>query len=234
MKQLNFKIEDFEGPLDLLLVLISKNKMNILDIEILTIVSQYLVVINQAREKDLDVASDFIDMAARLIYLKSVYLLPKNEEGEKLKQELQGQLIEYSQAKKASEMLREKFVGDSLFVREMQEIEVDLTYDNIHPVSDLINAYKQLSDRALSKAPPKAEKFETIVTAPIVSVQSKIFSLLKNLMRKNISNIKTAFLQSKTRSEAVATFLAILELLRAQRVNIDDNGELVLKSKTKR
>ncbi len=234
MKQLNFKIEDFEGPLDLLLVLISKNKMKILEIEILTIVSQYLQIINEAREQDLDIASDFIDMAARLIYLKSVYLLPKNEEGEKLKQELQGQLIEYSQAKKASELLKDMNIGDSLFVREMQEIEVDLTYNNIHPVEDLINAYKQLSDRALSKAPPKVEKFETIVTAPIVSVQSKIFSLLKNLMRKNFNNIKTAFSSVKSRSEAVATFLAILELLRAQRVNIAEDGELVLKSKTKR
>ncbi len=234
MKQLNFKIEDFEGPLDLLLVLISKHKMNILDIEILVIVSQYLAVINEAREQDLDIASDFIDMAARLIYLKSVYLLPKNEESEKLKQELQGQLIEYSQAKKASELLRESFIGDSLFVRETQEIEVDLTYDNIHPVSDLIDAYKQLSDRALSKAPPKAEKFDSIVTAPIVSVQSKIFSLLKNLMRNKVGNIKTVFSLVKTRSEAVATFLAILELLRAQRMNLSDDGEIALKTKTKR
>ncbi len=234
MKQINYKIEDFEGPLDLLLVLISKNKMNILDIEILTIVSQYLKIIENAREQDLDIASDFIDMAARLIYLKSVYLLPKNEEGEKLRQELQGQLIEYSQAKIASELLRNAFVGDSIFVREAQEFEIDLTYNNIHPVEDLINAYKQLSDRALSKAPPKIEKFETIVTAPVVSVQSKIFSLLKNLMRNNFKNIKFAFSNIKSRSEAVATFLAILELLRAQRMNIKEDGELVLKTKTKR
>ena len=78
MNRINYKIEDFEGPLDLLLVLISRNKMSIADVEIITIINQYLAVINATEEKDLDTASEFIDMAARLIYLKSVYLLPKS------------------------------------------------------------------------------------------------------------------------------------------------------------
>ena len=82
--QLNFKIDQFEGPLDLLLTLISKHKMNILDIEIITIINQYLEIINAAQAQDLDIASDFIDMAARLVYMKSVYLLAKDDEGEKL------------------------------------------------------------------------------------------------------------------------------------------------------
>ena len=116
--QLNFKTEQFEGPLDLLLALISKHKMSILDIEIITIINQYLEIINAAQAQDLEVASDFIDMAARLVYLKSVYLLPKDDEGEKLKAELQGQLIEYSQAKLAAENLRRMFVGDMLFIRQ--------------------------------------------------------------------------------------------------------------------
>ena len=127
--QLNFKIDQFEGPLDLLLTLISKHKMNILDIEIITIINQYLEIINAAQVQDLDIASDFIDMAARLVYLKSVYLLPKDDEGEKLKAELQGQLIEYSQAKLAAENLRRMFVGDMLFIRQPAEIEEDWTYD---------------------------------------------------------------------------------------------------------
>ena len=138
--QLNFKIEQFEGPLDLLLALISKHKMNILDIEIVTIINQYLEIISAAEAQDLDIASDFIDMAARLVYIKSVYLLPKDDEGEKLKAELQGQLIEYSQAKLAAENLRRMFVGDMLFIRPMQQQEEDMTYDIIHPVGDLVEA----------------------------------------------------------------------------------------------
>ena len=176
--QLNFKLDQFEGPLDLLLTLISKHKMSILDIEIITIINQYLEIINIAQAQDLDIASDFIDMAARLVYLKSVYLLPKDEEGEKLKAELQGQLIEYSQAKLAAEKLRAMFIGDSIFVRAAQEIKEDLTYDIIHPTSDLVKAYEILDDKSIRRAPPKQEKFEPIVAAPIVSVQAKIFTVL--------------------------------------------------------
>ncbi|MBR4036223.1 MAG: segregation/condensation protein A, partial [Oscillospiraceae bacterium] len=132
MNRINYKIEDFEGPLDLLLVLISKNKMSIADVEIITIINQYLAVINAADQQDLDTASEFIDMAARLIYLKSVYLLPKDDEGEKLKAELQGQLIEYSQAKKAANMLRSRFIGDKIFLRQPMELKVDYTHTHIH------------------------------------------------------------------------------------------------------
>ena len=232
--QLNFKIDQFEGPLDLLLTLISKHKMNILDIEIITIINQYLEIINAAQAQDLDIASDFIDMAARLVYLKSVYLLPKDEEGEKLKAELQGQLIEYSQAKLAAENLRKIFVGDSLFVRGPQQIEEDWTYDIIHPVSDLVKAYEVLDDKSIRRAPPKKEKFEPIVSAPIVSVQTKIFSVLKNLMKNRIQTLQSAFDKTKGKSDAIATFMAILELIRAHRISIDEAENMVLSKQRRR
>ncbi len=233
MNRINYKIEDFEGPLDLLLVLISRNKMSIADVEIITIINQYLAVINATDEKDLDTASEFIDMAARLIYLKSVYLLPKDDEGEKLKAELQGQLIEYSRAKKAANILRDRFIGDKLFLRRPMEFRVDNTYNIIHPVEDLVRAYSRLSDRSLRRTAPVQERFEPIVNTPVVSVSSKIFSLLKGLIRKNINNIHSAFAGMKTRSEAVAMFLAILELVRANRVTVDNEGgmEIVRKEK---
>ena len=232
--QLNFKIDQFEGPLDLLLTLISKHKMNILDIEIITIINQYLEIINAAQAQDLDIASDFIDMAARLVYLKSVYLLPKDEEGEKLKAELQGQLIEYSQAKLAAENLRRIFIGDSLFVRNPQQVEEDWTYDIIHPVSDLVKAYEVLDDKSIRRAPPKKEKFEPIVSAPIVSVQTKIFSVLKNLMKNKIQSLQSAFDKTKGKSDAIATFMAILELIRAHRISIDEDENMVLSQQRRR
>ena len=232
--QLNFKIDQFEGPLDLLLTLISKHKMNILDIEIITIINQYLEIINAAQAQDLDIASDFIDMAARLVYLKSVYLLPKDEEGEKLKAELQGQLIEYSQAKLAAENLRRIFIGDSLFVRGPQQVEEDWTYDIIHPVSDLVKAYEVLDDKSIRRAPPKKEKFEPIVSAPIVSVQTKIFSVLKNLMKNKMQSLQSAFDKTKGKSDAIATFMAILELIRAHRISIDEDENMVLSQQRRR
>ena len=232
--QLNFKIDQFEGPLDLLLTLISKHKMNILDIEIITIINQYLEIINAAQAQDLDIASDFIDMAARLVYLKSVYLLPKDEEGEKLKAELQGQLIEYSQAKLAAENLRRIFIGDNLFVRGPQQVEEDWTYDIIHPVSDLVKAYEVLDDKSIRRAPPKKEKFEPIVSAPIVSVQTKIFSVMKNLMKNKIQSLQSAFDKTKGKSDAIATFMAILELIRAHRISIDEDENMVLSQQRRR
>ena len=232
--QLNFKIDQFEGPLDLLLTLITKHKMNILDIEIITIINQYLEIINAAQAQDLDIASDFIDMAARLVYMKSVYLLPKDDEGEKLKAELQGQLIEYSQAKLAAENLRKIFIGDSIFVREAQEVEEDWTYDIIHPVSDLVKAYEVLDDKSIRRAPPKVEKFEPIVSAPIVSVQTKIFSVLKNLMKNKIQSLQSAFDRTKGKSDAIATFMAILELIRAHRISIDEDENMVISEQRRR
>ena len=226
MNRINYKIEDFEGPLDLLLVLISRNKMSIADVEIITIINQYLAVINVAQETDLDTASEFIDMAARLIYLKSVYLLPKDDEGEKLKAELQGQLIEYSQAKKAAGLLQQRYIGDKIFLRQPMELKVDNTYDIIHPVDDLVRAYSRLADRSLARTAPVQERFEPIVSTPQVSVTSKIFSILKGIIRKNVNNIHTAFVGMKSRSEAVATFLAILELVRAHRITVDSQGEM--------
>lgn len=232
--QLNFKLEQFEGPLDLLLTLISKHKMNILDIEIITIINQYLEIIKEAQQQNLDIASDFIDMAARLVYLKSVYLLPKDDEGEKLKAELQGQLIEYSQAKIASEQLREMFIGDNVFVRDTMPIKEDLTYDIIHPISDLVKAYEILDDKSIRRAPPKQEKFDPIVSAPFVSVQAKIFTVLKCLMKSKIASLQSAFDKSKGKSEAIATFMAILELIRAHRISIDDKENMILSKQHRR
>lgn len=226
MNRINYKIEDFEGPLDLLLVLISRNKMSIADVEIITIINQYLQVINASEETDLDTASEFIDMAARLIYLKSVYLLPKDDEGEKLKAELQGQLIEYSQAKKAARILQQRYIGDQIFIRQPMELKVDNTYNIIHPVDDLVRAYSRLADRSLARTAPVQERFEPIVSTPQVSVTSKIFSILKGIIRKNVNNIHAAFTGMKSRSEAVATFLAILELVRAHRITVDNQGEM--------
>lgn len=234
MNRINYKIEDFEGPLNLLLALIAKNKMSIADVEIITIINQYLAVISAAQESDLDTASEFIDMAARLVYMKSVFLLPKDDEGEKLKARLQGQLVEYSRAKKAARLLRNAYVGDRIFMRPAMEIVQDNTYSLCHPVSALTDAYSRLSDRSLKRTPPARESFAPIVNTPVVSVAGKIYTLMKDLMKKNVTDIQSAFRKMRTRSEAVAMFLAVLELVRAHRVQLNDDGGMKLLRKGKR
>ena len=99
MEKLSYKLPAFEGPLDLLLYLVSKNKLNIFDIQISELVDQYTEHIDVMKEQNMDITSEFLEMAARLIYIKTVYLLPKHEEADELKKELSGQLIEYQQQK---------------------------------------------------------------------------------------------------------------------------------------
>ena len=107
MEKISYKLPTFEGPLDLLLHLISKNKLNIYDISISELLNQYMEHLDLMKENNMDVASEFLDMASRLVEIKSYELLPKYEEGEKLKEELQGQLLEYQECRKAAKKLGE-------------------------------------------------------------------------------------------------------------------------------
>ena len=103
---LSYKLEDFEGPLDLMLQLIAKNKLNINDIKLTLLIDQYLEHIEKMQiTEDMDVASDFLQMASRLIYIKTVSLLPKHEEIEQLKEQLTGELIEYQICREAAKKL---------------------------------------------------------------------------------------------------------------------------------
>ena len=109
-QQLSFRVTDeYEGPLDLILALISKHKLNIWDIEISSLLEQYMDYIRRRQEQDLEVASEFLEMASRLVYIKTVSLLPRREEEqEKAKAELVGQLLEYQACKAAAALLGER------------------------------------------------------------------------------------------------------------------------------
>ena len=129
MEAISYKLSEFEGPLDLLLHLISKNKLNIYDIEISVLLAQYMEHIDKMKEKNMDVASEFLEMAARLVYIKTVSLLPKHEESEELKKELSGELIEYQECKKVAKILSENINFNS-FTRDSANIDYDMSYKN--------------------------------------------------------------------------------------------------------
>lgn len=123
METLTFHLEEFDGPLDVLLYLVSKNKMNIYDIPILELIDQYTSLINGLQENRMEVASEFIEMAARLVQMKSFLLLPRSEEAERMKEELTGQLIEYSACKEVARQLGEQAASHCSFVRPPMELE---------------------------------------------------------------------------------------------------------------
>ncbi|MBQ4573127.1 MAG: segregation/condensation protein A [Clostridia bacterium] len=226
MEKISYKIDVFEGPMDLLLHLISKHKLNIYDIPIVTLVEQYIDYVRQMQEEDMYVASEFLEMAARLVYLKSVSLLPVHTEAEELKTELQGELIEYRDMKAMAEKLSENTDGFSTFIRKQEKIEVDQTYKRFHEVSELFEAYISAAGRKLKQLPPPIEAFREIVVKKVVSVSSKISNIFKKLSSKSKkSNWKSMFSDAESRSDMVATFLALLELTKSKKIKVVGNGE---------
>ena len=227
---ITFKLEDFEGPLDLLLYLVSKNKMNIYDIEIVALIDQYVSMVNGLPVYQMESASEFIEMAARLVQMKSYFLLPKSEEAERMKEELTGMLVEYSACKEVAAQLRSMVEGVYTVVREPAEVELDTEYRLRHDVYLLEEAYNALQGRSRQKQPPRQEQFEPLTTAPFVSVTSRIIHVLRGLMTGRVRRLRQLFVKEGGRSQTVATFLAVLELVRAGRIAIADDESLTVRT----
>ncbi len=226
MEQISYKLEVFEGPMDLLLHLISKHKLNIYDIPIIELVGQYIAYVKQMQDADMYVASEFLEMAARLVYIKTVSLLPVYEEAEELKKELTGELLEYRDCQLMAEKLSKRTEGFDRFVREPVHIDVDPTYTRLHEPSELLSAYLNVVGKKMRKLPPPIEAFKGIVATKIVSVESKIKSIFQKLRKKGRKQqLRALFLDAQSRSDMVATFLAVLELAKTKKLYLDGEGE---------
>ena len=154
-------------------------------------------------------------------------LLPKyDDEGEKLRQELQGELIEYQACKEAAAEFRRHFVGNSVFFHEPQPVEADNTYLRIHPSEDILKAYLSALGRKQRKLPPPVEAFSAVVHKKLISVPSRAVILLKRLYRQTKLKWNDLFSHS-SRSESVAMFLAVLELVKSGRIRVSDDNKTV-------
>lgn len=225
MDKLEYKLDVFEGPLDLLLYLISKNKLNINDIQLTILVDQYVDYIRNSQLQDMDIASEFIEMASRLIYLKTVSLLPKHEEAEQLKEEFTAELMEYEHCRKVAKLLSGMTDEFDTFIKIPEKIDYDKTYLNIHDKEEILKAYIAAIGRGQRRLPPPTNVFSKIVARKIVSVSSKIVFVMKHLMRNGTNKMQSLFKNAQSRSELVATFLAVLELCKANRVHLDGEGD---------
>lgn len=224
MEKISYKLDVFEGPLDLLLHLIEKNKLNIYDILISELLEQYMEQIDLMQQQDLDIAGEFLAMASRLIQIKSAMLLPKYEEAEEMRRELTGQLIEYRKCKRVAAVLSEKISFDS-YCREPAKIKADMKYKRVHEPSYLTAAYLAAVGRGKAKIPPPKDAFSGIVARRIVSVSSKIYGIIRKLRDGSSRPYSTMFSDAEDKSELVATFLAILELIKGKRVRVEGDGE---------
>jgi len=227
MERLSFKVADFDAPLDLILHLISSRKLQIADIDISSLLDQYMQVIESWQAEDMDVASEFLEMASRLVHMKTISLLPRHEdESERLRRAFEGELMEYQICKFAASIIGEEISMDS-FVREPVKIEIDPSYTGSHSAVMLFNALGDAAGRGARRMPPPRESFDPIVTAPVVSVTAKIFTVLRALRRRGSVNFEHIFEPESGRSGLVATFLAVLELIRSGKVRMEDR-EIVL------
>ncbi len=222
---LNYKLEGFEGPLDLLLQLIARNKYNIYDIPLLDLIEQYLEQIENIKQDEMEIESEFLEMASRLLYIKTVSLLPKHEEIVKLKEELPGELLEYMVCQQMAKKFGEMQGGFDLFVRKPGEFEFDKTYELVHPKNVMFESYLAAVGRGQRRLPPSTAPFTKIVAKKIVAVSTKIIFVIRNLWKGGKSKLSDLYMTAQSRSEMVATFLAVLELCKANRVVVKGDGE---------
>lgn len=221
---LQYKLPSFEGPLDMLLQLIAKNKLDVCDIEIAVLLDQYMQQINHMQENQMEVSSEFLEMASRLVYIKSVSLLPKHEEAEQLKKELEGQLLEYAECRKVAKMLAGR-VTYNLFSKAPAKIEYNMKYTRAHSPMDICVAYISAAGRGKRRLPPPADAFSGIVSRKIVSVSSRIVYVMRSLFKSTVVRYSSLFKNGSEKSELVATFLAVLELVKNKRIRVDGDGE---------
>lgn len=232
MEKISFRLEIFEGPLDVLLNLIKKHKLDICDIEISELLKQYLDFMEECHENNLELAGEFLEMASRLIYIKTASLLPHPEEAQKMKKELEGVLIEYSLCKMTAVRLAEKYNGD-IFVREPMRIKSDKVYSLVHSPDRLVYAYKSLSERKVTHEEKIEGRINSVVKRRIVSVTTKVVHVLRELYKTGTADIAGLFDGVTDRSARVATFLAVLELTKSGRICISDDNTRIFMNKRK-
>lgn len=234
---LNYKLEGFEGPLDLLLQLIARNKLNIYDIELTVLIDQYLRQIELFKAEEMELESEFLEMASRLLYIKTVSLLPKHDEIVQLKEELTGELLEYIVCQQIARRLALMQDGFDRFVRKPEELEFDKTYELTHSAEVMYLSYLAAVGRGQRKLPPSTAPFTKIVAKKIVAVSTKIVFVIRNLWTGSSKKLSLLYKTARSRSELVATFLAVLELCKANRVRVDgeaDSAEITLIKEHKR
>ena len=230
-------MEDFDGPLDVILLLLSKNKIEIQDIKISSILEQYLAYLEEMKRMDMEIASEFIAMASHLMLIKTKMLLSAAEQEEALSEmELLIRSLEERQRKEAYTQLQtgvqfleqRNEIGLHIFAKDQEPLRKDNIYRYQHSPSDLVNAMVAIAERSVRALPPPTANFAGIVGKEPYPVTKKAAEVLKKLISRGISKFIALFKGNRSRSEIVATFLAVLELCRLKSVALfGENDEEV-------
>ena len=229
-------LEDFEGPLDVIFELLSKNKIEIQDVSISAILEQYLGYLDEMKRMDMEIASEFITMASHLMLIKTKMLLSAAEQAEAESElDLLRQSLVERKRKEAMEQIRQAVtvleprneIGRCLFTKEPEPLKKIGGYRYQHEVKDLLRALEMIAERSQRQLPPPTQNFKGIVGKEPYPVARKSGEVLRQLILRGVERLKALFRGNKTRSEVVATFLAILELCKTNAITLEDdiNGE---------
>lgn len=225
-------MEDFEGPLDVIFLLLSKNKIEIQDVSITAILEQYLAYLDEMKRLDMEIASEFITMASHLMLIKTKMLLSAAEQAEAESElDLLRQSLIERQRKEAMEQIRSAIavleprneIGRCVFTKEPEPLRRDLAYRYRHEPADLVRALNEISERNQRSLPPPTANFKGIVGKEPYPVTRKAGEVLRMLVLRGVEKLKNLFHGNKSRSEIVATFLAILELCKTNSVSLEDD-----------
>lgn len=222
----------FEGPLDLLLHLIQKHKLTIDQIDITVLLEQYLAYLAQLQSQQLEVTTAFLTMAAHLVYIKTIALLPltateDSPDAETLTRELSGQLMAYQHCQQIATRLKSHFLGDTIFVRPPLPLADDISppYQKQHDAEILARAYRRVKGMQTRNRPLDPYTFAPLVSRQVVSVRRRVTHLLTLLSQQDVLSYDALFPRGAPRSEMVATFLAVLSLLKESRLEVRPAGE---------
>ncbi|MDY4605546.1 segregation/condensation protein A [Clostridium tertium] len=233
MEMPKVKVANFEGPFDLLLHLIKKNEMDIYNVEIYKITSQYLKYLDDMKIMDLEITSEFIVVAATLIEIKSKKLLPNikvsEENEEDIEKNLMEKLIEYKKIKGAALFFKEKYINSGdIYTKKpeiIEEIKSDKKEEDIFKnitLLDLYNIYNKLIENFLMKQ-NKENVIQRKIYIDKYKIEDKMDELLRNIEEERIVKFRDIIRESECKLEAVVTFLALLELIKLRMIKAYQN-----------
>ena len=230
------QMEDFEGPLDVIFLLLSKNKIEIQDVSITAILEQYLAYLDEMKRLDMEIASEFITMASHLMLIKTKMLLSAAEQAEAESElDLLRQNLLERQRKEAIEQIRTAItwleprneIGRNIFTKQPEPLRKDQTYRYQHETGDLLRALDEMAERSQRRLPPPTVNFKGIVGKERYPVSRKTGEILRRLILRGVEKLMNLFKGNKTRSEVVATFISVLEMCKTGSVVLegDVNGD---------
>lgn len=230
------EMEDFDGPLDVIFLLLSKNKIEIEDVSITAILEQYLAYLDEMKRMDMEIASEFITMASHLMLIKTKMLLSAAEQAEAESEldQLRQSLIE-RQRKEAIEQIRlaisflepRNEVGRCLFTKDPEPLRREQGYRYQHETTDLTKALDIIAERNQQRLPPPTVNFKGIVGKEPYSISKKTGELMHHLLLRGVEKLKNLFKGNRSRSEVVATFISLLDMCKNNKVTLEDdiNGD---------